>query len=168
MMTFSRRAWVIGVAIMVVAAVIASVIVWRARTSKPVVLTPATVKASLLQTTKVAIPPVVRSSTIAVTQLPSFMRTLILPQATGTTALAVLYKGSLNGYEILYMNPEVLKDVYGAFTGSVGKAGWRGTRGLLASTFGYFEFSGNGLVARAEFSSVAASSTSIVIRAIQQ
>ena len=168
-MTFSRRVWVIAIAIIVVVAVVACVIVWRARIFQPAVPTPATVKASLLQAAKITIPPVATSTAIAVKQLPSFMRTLVLSDATGTTVRATMYAGSKLGYKITYSDPVPSGSAYIALGIALSQSKtWSVTQSIWGNTFAFIEFSGNGLNARAEFTSSAASSTSVAISAAQK
>jgi hypothetical protein len=167
-MAFSRRSWTIGIAIIVVAIVVAGVILLRAQTSQPAAPTPGAIKAALLRTTKIAIPPVVTSTTIATKQLPLFMKAVISPEAIGAVARAVLYSGSLRGYEITYTDPEPIPSAYFSFSEGMGSGGWLPTHGLRGVTFAYFEFSGNGLVGRAEFTVTDdASSTDVLIRVMQ-
>lgn len=169
MMTFSRRAWAIGITFIVAAAVIASVIVWRTQTSKPAILTPAAVKASLLQAAKITIPPVATSTAIAVKQLPSFMRALVLSGATGTDVRAAMYAGSKLGYKITYSDPVPSGSAYIALEIALSQSKtWSVARSIWGNTFAFIEFSGNGLNARAEFTSSAASSTSVAISAAQK
>jgi hypothetical protein len=167
-MTFSRRSVTVATAVIIGAIIIAGVTIWRAQTPQSTVLTAAEVRTLLLQHTRIPIPPVATSTVIAVRQLPSFMQILVMPQATRTVARAIMYEGSKRGYGISYADPEAIENAYIAFTESVGREGWSPTRGERSDLFAYFEFSGNGLNARAEFTAAPASSTFVVVSVVQQ
>jgi hypothetical protein len=164
--TLSRWRWVIAVAVLVVVAVVVGIMLWP-RPRPAAVITLSAVKSALLRTAKTPVPPVATSTLIAARLLPSFVRALILPQATGTSAAAVRYAGSKLGYEIRYAAPQPLADAYAAFMGSMGTGKWIRTGAVRADAFAYVEFSGNGLSGRAEFTPMPASSTAVLVRVLQ-
>lgn len=167
-MGFSRKAWIVGIAVVVVAAIIAGVIVWRAQPSQPAAPTQAALRATVLQVAKLTIPTVTKSTVILAKQLPIFMRLLVLPDATEIVAQAVLYTGGLRGYEVRYIDSEPAVNSYTVFGSLIrGGGGWSAVHSIWASGFAYVEFSGNGMNGRAEFTSLAPSSTSITIWAVQ-
>jgi hypothetical protein len=168
-MSFSRRSGIIAVVVIVVALIIAGVILWLTMVPQPAAQSsPSAVSNLLLQQAKVIIPSVATSSIIAVTQLPSFVRTLVLPGASGTIARAILYAGSRRGYDISYSDPELLQDAYRAFTDRIGPGGWVTIHSARAEIFAYSEFSGNGLNARAEFTATTASLTAVLVSVAQE
>jgi len=177
---FYQRPWFIVTTIVVLALVIIAAII-SARSARPlmsvqpvpstqpVVLTHAMMKEAILATAKINIPPIATSTLITTQQLPVFMRTLILPQATGTIVHAVLYKGSQLGYEITYYTKtEALQDAYKIFTDGLAMGSWLPTQGMRGSLFAYVEFSGSGLVGRAEFTLLSPSSTAVIVQVMQR